>query len=114
MSTPTINVTIVDSAGVRQVFEVEHLEIDCGGGSVDIRPGKPAFCRGFEHGVFTLDEGGKITTLVVKHGMASLAGDAIHVVCEQAVTTLLGVSNRPHANPCPARSSVKNNFEPTT
>lgn len=103
MSTPTIHVVVVDAAGVRQVFEVGLVDLDCGCGSIDIRPGKPAFCRGFDHGVLTLDEGGKITTLDVTHGMASLEGDAIHVVCEQAATTLPEASISPEAIPCPAQ-----------
>ena len=84
MSSATLKVTVVDASGVQQMFHPERLDLDCGCGCLDIRPGRPAFCRGFEHGVMTLDEGGKIITLKVLHGMASLAGDVIHVLCEEA------------------------------
>jgi hypothetical protein len=85
MSLPTLKVTIVDAAGGQQTYQPHRLNLDCG--CLDIRPGRPAYCRGFEHGMMTLDEGGRITTLKVAHGMASLAGDAIHVLCEQVVST---------------------------
>ncbi len=84
MSSVPLKVTIVDAAGVQQTFHADRLDLDCGCGCLDIRPGRPAFCRGFEQAVMTLDEGGKITTLKVLHGMASLAQDAIHVLCEEA------------------------------
>lgn len=87
MSKPTIKVTIVDSAGVQQTFRAAHVDLDCGSsGSIDIRPGKPAFCRDFESGVLTLDDGESVTTLNVVHGMASLSGDTVNVVCEQAIS----------------------------
>jgi len=87
MSALTLQVTIVDAAGVQQTYHADRLDLDCGCGCLDIRPGRPAFCRGFEHGMLTLDEGGEITMLKVLHGMASLAGDAIHVICEKAVSS---------------------------
>lgn len=85
MSTPTIHVTIVDSAGERQTFRAGHVDLDWGCGSIDIRPDKPAFCRGFHHGVMTLDNGISVKTLNLINGMASLTGDAVHVICERAI-----------------------------
>lgn len=84
MSQPTIQVTIVDAAGVQRTFAVGRVDLDCGSGCIDIRPGKPAFCRGFEHGVLKLDDGTSVTTLTVLRGMASLTGDAVNVICESA------------------------------
>jgi hypothetical protein len=84
MSTPTIHVTIVDSAGERQSFRAGHVDLDWGCGSIDLRPGKPAFCRGFHEGVMTLDDGISVKTLNLINGMAALTGDAVHVVCERA------------------------------
>lgn len=84
MSQPTIQVTIVDATGVQRTFDVGHVDLDCGGGCIDIRPGKPAFCRGFDHGVLKLDDGTSVTTLKVIRGMASLNGDAVNVICESA------------------------------
>ncbi len=87
MSQPTIQVTIVDATGVQRTFDVGHVDLDCGGGCIDIRPGKPAFCRGFDSGVLTLDDGLDLTILEVINGMASLSGDAVHVVCERVNDT---------------------------
>ncbi len=88
MPTPAIQVTIVDAAGVQQTFKAGRVDLDCGCGCIDIRPGKPAFCRGFDHGVLTLDEGTSVTTIRVTQGMASLAGDAVNVICESAIMDL--------------------------
>lgn len=84
MSVPAIQVTVLDSSGVRQRFSAGLVELDCGGGRIEIRPGGPAFCRGFEHGVLVLDDGASVTALDILGGMASLNGDAVHVVCERA------------------------------
>jgi hypothetical protein len=86
MSQPTIQVTIVDAAGVQRTFAVGHVDLDCGSGCIDIRPGKPAFCRGFEHGVLNLDDGDSVTTVNITRGMASLTGNAVNVICERATT----------------------------
>ena len=86
MSKPVIQVTISDSAGVQQTFTVRHVELHCGCGCIDIRPGQPAFCRGFDHGVLTLDDGTTVTTLDVTKGMASLAGNVVQVICEHATS----------------------------
>lgn len=84
MSTPPIQVTIVDAAGVQQTFSVTRVELDCGSGCIEIRPGKPAFCRGFDHCVLTLDDETTVTTLNVTRGMASLTGNVVQVICEGA------------------------------
>ena len=84
MSVPAIQVTVLDSSGIRQRFSAGLVELDCGGGLIEIRPGGPAFCRGFEHGVLVLDDGDSVTTLDILGGMASLTGDAVHVICERA------------------------------
>lgn len=83
---PTIDVTIVDSAGDRQTFRATHLDLECDCGRIDIRPGKPAFCRGFDRGVLTLDDGISVKTVNVISGMAALMGDAVHVICERLFT----------------------------
>ena len=57
MDSPTIQVNIVDSHGTRQTFKVERVGLDCGPGLIEIWPCEPAFCRGFERGVLTLDQG---------------------------------------------------------
>ena len=115
MSFPPLKVTIVDAAGVQQTFHADRLDLDCGCGCLDIRPGRPAFCRGFEQGVMTLDEGGKITTLKVLHGMASLAQDAIHVLCEEAVAALQTPPFSPMADPIPDQppGTTTNNTQET-
>lgn len=104
MSKPTIQVTIVDSAGVQQTFRAGHVDLDCGNsGSIDIRPGKPAFCRDFESGVLTLDDGDSVTTLNVVHGMASLSGDTVNVVCEKATARPPEAPLSPPAIPLPVQ-----------
>ena len=85
MDSRTIQVNIVDSQGTRQTFKVERLGLDCGSGLIEIRPDEPAFCRGFDRGVLTLDQGDTVTTVTITGGMASLTGHAVHVVCEKAV-----------------------------
>ncbi len=85
MLSPTIQVSVVDGSGTKQTFRVERLMLDCGTGLIEIRAGEPAFCRGFERGVLTLEEGRSTTTMTITGGMASLTDDAVHVVCEQAV-----------------------------
>jgi len=115
MHPPTIQVTIVDSAGVQQTFQVGHLDLDCGsGGCIDVRPGKPAFCRGFERGVLTLDDGTSITTLTVTHGRASLTGDAVHVICEQAVAQSVAGPHSPDASPLPIQPTETEENEQQT
>jgi len=104
MSKPTIQVTIVDSAGVQQTFHAGHVDLDCGCGSIDIQPGKPAFCRDFERGVLTLDDGDTVTTLNVTHGMASLSGNTVHVVCEHAIARSPEAPLSPPAIPLPVQS----------
>ena len=103
MSQPTIHVTIVDAAGTQRTFEVRRTELDCGMGCIDIRPGKPAFCRGFDHGVLTLDDGAEVTTLKITNGMASLTGDAVHVICEQVSDATLEAFPSPLANNSPVQ-----------
>ena len=85
MESPTIQVNVVDSQGTKQIFRVERLGLDCGSGLIEIRPDEPAFCRGFDRGVLTLDQGDTVITLTITGGMASLTGHAVHVVCEKAV-----------------------------
>ena len=85
MESHTIEVNIVDSLGAKQTFRVERLGLDCGSGLIEIRPDQPAFCRGFDRGVLTLDEGDTVTTMTITGGMASLTGKAVHVVCEKAI-----------------------------
>ena len=87
MESHTIEVNIVDSLGAKKTFQVERLGLDCGSGLIEIRPDEPAFCRGFDRGVLTLDEGGAVTTMTITGGMASLTGKSVHVVCEKAVIT---------------------------
>ncbi len=103
MSKPTIQVTIVDAAGVQQTFRAGHIGLDCGNGSIDIQPGKPAFCRDFVSGVLTLDDGVTVTKLNVTHGMASLSGNTVHVVCEQAIARPLEEPLSPPAITFPAQ-----------
>ena len=101
MPTPTIQVIIVDSAGVRQTFNAEHVEFDNGSGCIDIRPGKPAFCRDFDGGMLRLDDGTSVTTLNVTRGMASLTGNEVNVVCERATTLPLEPTLSPIATHFP-------------
>ncbi|MDZ4289137.1 MAG: hypothetical protein U0984_14320, partial [Prosthecobacter sp.] len=103
MSSPAINVTIVDALGFQQTFSVRHLELDCGSGSIDIRPGKPAFCRDFDQAALTLDEDAKVTLLKLIHGTASLTGAAVHVICERVETVKPQAPISPKANPCPVK-----------
>ena len=90
MESPTIQVNIVDSQGAKQTFRVERLGLDCGSGLIEIRPDEPAFCRGFDRGILTLDQGETITTLTITGGMASLTGHSVHVVCEKAMLSPSG------------------------
>ena len=85
MESHTIEVNIVDSLGAKQTFQVERLGLDCGSGLIEIRPDEPAFFRGFDRGVLTLDEGDTVTTMTITGGMASLTGKSVHVVCEKAI-----------------------------
>ena len=85
MESPTIHVNVDDSHGTQQIFRVERLGLDCGSGLIEIRPDEPAFCRGFDRGVLTLDQGDTVITLTITGGMASLTTHAVHVVCEKAV-----------------------------
>lgn len=104
MPKTTVQVTIVDTAGAQRTFEVGHVGLDCGCGCIDIRPGKPAFCRGFDHGILTLDDGTDFTTLKIVNGMASLSGNAVHVVCERVTdTTPRSFSPSPTVNPFPTQ-----------
>ncbi len=100
MESPTIEVNIVDSLGARQTFQVERLSLDCGSGLIEIRPDQPAFCRGFDRGVLTLDAGHALTTMTIIGGMASLTGKSVHVICERAVVSPPGayppIRARPH------------------
>ena len=88
MPEESIAVTIVDATGAKRSFLVGRMGLDCGVGHLDIRPGKPAFCRGFDLGVLTLDDGQSVTTLQLKHAMASLADNAVSIICEAADTLL--------------------------
>lgn len=85
MESHTIEVNIVDSLGAKQTFRVERLGLDCGSGLIEIRPDQPAFCRGFDRGVLTIDLGDTVTTMTITGGMASLTGKSVHVVCEKAM-----------------------------
>ena len=85
MESHTIEVNIVDSLGTKQTFRVERLGLDCGSGLIEIRPDGPAFCRGFDRGVLTLDAGDTVTTMAITGGMASLTGQSVHVICEKAI-----------------------------
>lgn len=85
MPQASIQVTIVDAAGVQQTFHAGRVELDCGCGCLDIRSGRPSFCRDFDRGVLTLDDGATVTTLNVTRGMASLTGNAVNVICESAI-----------------------------
>ena len=85
MESHTIEVNIVGSLGAKQTFQVERLGLDCGSGLMEIRPDEPAFCRGFDRGVLTLDEGDSVTTMTITGGMASLTGKSVHIVCEKAI-----------------------------
>ena len=87
MESHTIEVNIVDSLGAKQTFQVDRLGLDCGSGLIEIRPDEPAFCRGFDRGVLTLDAGDSVTTMTIIGGMASLTGKSVHVVCEKAVVS---------------------------
>ncbi len=89
MSERKIEVVIMDGAGVQKRFCSTHVNLDCGCGSIDIHHGRPAFCRGFERGVITLDDGGSVTTVHITGGTAALANDTIHVVCEHAAVSLI-------------------------
>ena len=93
MDSPTIQVNIVDSHGTRQTFKVQRVGLDCGAGLIEIRPDEPAFCRGFDRGILTLDVGDTVTTVNITGGMASLTGHAVHVVCEKAVRTPSGTAD---------------------
>ena len=88
MESHTIAVNIVDSLGAKQTFQVERLGLDCGSGLIEIRPDEPAFCRGFERGILTLDDGKTVTTMTITGGMASLTGKFVHVVCEKAIISV--------------------------
>ena len=92
MDSPTIQVNVVDSHGTKQTFRVERLGLDCGSGLIEIRPDEPAFCRGFERGVLTLDQGDTVTTMTITGGMASLTGHAVHMICEKAIRAPSGTA----------------------
>lgn len=85
MSTPALQVTIVDSTGSHQRFDVEHVQFDFGSGSIDIQPGRQPFCRRFEKGVMTLSGGIPATALKLITGMASLMGHSLSVRCRRVI-----------------------------
>ena len=113
-----IEVVIVDSAGSQQTFCAGHVLLDCGCGCIDIRPGGPAFCRGFEHGTLTVDDGSQLTTVKITRGMASLTGDAVHVTCEAATASapvpapLPDPLPDPNLFPAQPAEATKNNQHP--
>jgi hypothetical protein len=103
MPEESIAVTIVDASGAKRSFKADRMGLDCGVGHLDVRPGKPAFCRGFEQGVLTLDDGQIVTTLRLKHGMASLNGNAVSIICEAADVLSTTEPFLPPANNCRAQ-----------
>ena len=81
---PQIQINIVDAQGVQQTFRAGRVDLDCGCGCINLRAGGPAFCRGFEHGDLTIDDGETVTKVNITRGMASIACDAVQITCEAA------------------------------
>lgn len=77
-----LTIALTDACGAHRRFQANRATLDCGAGLLDFKAGCPTFCRKFDNAVLRIFHPMGNTIVSLHNCTASLAADALHILCE--------------------------------